>query len=187
MANTAGSEVTQVLRAAQAGDTEAAARLLPLVYAELRRLARARMANLPPNQTLQPTALVHEAYLRLVDQRDTDWQNRAHFFAVASEMMRRILVDHARARTAQKRTAPLSMPEDRLQAAIEGDVDELIALDAALDELERLSSRQARIVQLRYFGGLSVLEAAEVLGVTPRTVDRDWAAARAWLRLRLQP
>lgn len=180
-------DVTVLLDGLRGGDEGTLGRLIELIYPELRKLAGRHFRNERPGHLLQPTALVSEAYLRLVGHRQHRWQNRSHFFAAASHVMRRILVDHARARTAQKRTAPLSMPEDRLQAAIEGDVDELIALDAALDELERLSSRQARIVQLRYFGGLSVLEAAEVLGVTPRTVDRDWAAARAWLRLRLQP
>jgi RNA polymerase sigma factor (TIGR02999 family) len=180
-------DVTALLDRLRAGEEGTLPRVIELIYPELRKLAQMHFRNERPGHVLQPTALVSEAYLRLAGHRQHDWQNRSHFFAAASNLMRRILVEQARARDALKRTAPPSTHEDRLRVAVESDVTDLIALDDALDELERLSSRQARIVHLRYFGGLSVPEAAEVLGVTPSTVDRDWAAARAWLRRRLQP
>jgi RNA polymerase sigma factor (TIGR02999 family) len=180
-------EVTLVLNRLRAGDEGTLARLIELIHPELRKLAQRHFRHERPGHVLQPTALVNEAYLRLVGHRQHRWQNRAHFFAAASNLMRRILVEHARARKTLKRTDVPSMQDDAVHGASERDVEDLLALDAALEALEELSSRQAQIVQLRYFGGLSVPEAAEVLGVTPRTVDRDWAAARAWLRIRLQP
>jgi RNA polymerase sigma-70 factor (ECF subfamily) len=156
---------------------------MPLVYAELRRTAARYLRRERSGHTLQPTALVHEAYVRLIDQRDVQWQNRAHFLGFAAQVMRHILVDHARAHSAGKRgggaarvtlSEALVVPEER-------DVD-LVALDDALTALAALNAQQARAVELRYFGGLSIEEAAEVLGVSTATVRRDWTVARAWLR-----
>jgi RNA polymerase sigma factor (TIGR02999 family) len=160
---------------------------MPLVYDELRRLAASYLRAERPDHTLQPTALVHEAYLRLVDQT-TDWRNRAHFFGIAAQMMRRILVDHARRRQASKRD-----PE-RLRvtagvaevAASRNDAPDLLALDSALDALEHLDPRQAKIVELRFFAGLSVEETAEVANVSTATVKREWRTARAWLRREIE-
>lgn len=183
----AAGEVTALLARLRSGEQETLSRLIELIYPELRRLAQKHFRQERPGHVLQPTALVAEAYLRLVAHREHRWENRAHFFGAASNLMRRILVDHARASSALKRRdlCAVGSPESTTGQHEAGVID-LIALDAALDELEERSARQARIVQLRYFGGLSVPEVAEVLGITPRTVDRDWAAARAWLRLRLQ-
>ena len=174
-------EVTRLLTELRGRRQEAAARLFDLLYSELRRLAQRHLMKERPEHTLQATALVHEAYLKLVDGQQ-DWQNRAHFFAIASSAMRRILVDHARAKHAAKR------PDSQKQL----DLDEVvllsndhqlnvIAVDLALQRLSQLDARQSRIVELRYFGGLSAEEAAEVLGVTTITVQRDWAVAKAWL------
>jgi RNA polymerase sigma factor (TIGR02999 family) len=178
--------VTLLLARLRSGDQQSLARLIEVIYPELKRLAQRHFRLEHRGHLLQPTALVGEAYLRLIAHRCHNWQNRAHFFAAASHLMRRILVDHARARNARKRTEVPSVAPLQTGAADTAVVD-VIALNEALDALEQLSPRQARIVQLRYFCGLSVPEVAEVLGVTPRTVDRDWATARAWLRLRLQP
>jgi RNA polymerase sigma factor (TIGR02999 family) len=157
--------------------------LLPGVYAELRRLAEAYLSRERPDHTLQPTALVHEAYLRLVDQRSVDWRNRAHFFGTAAEMMRRILVNHAHARRSVKRGG--DMPRLALDDAVgfyeERDLD-LVALDDALRELALLDARQSRVVELRFFAGLTIEETAEVLAISPATVKREWCLARAWLR-----
>jgi len=177
--------VTVLLAQLRSGDERTLARLIELIYPELRRLARKHFRLERPGHLLQPTALVSEAYLRLVTHRRHEWQNRAHFFAAASHLMRRILVDHARAQVAQKRTQRTAVALPPESSSGESDVIDLIAIDSALDALEQHSVRQARIVELRYFGGLSVPEVAEALGVTPRTVDRDWSAARAWLRPRL--
>ena len=181
--------VTVLLGRLTTGDPDTMARLMDLIYPELRELARTHLQREPPGHVLQPTALVNEAYLRLVGHHAHNWENRAHFFGAASRLMRRILVDFARAEHAQKRGAgevPVPL-EDSTASAEARSVVDVIALDDALDALERLSPRQARIVQLRYFGGMSMAEVAEALGVTERTVVRDWAAARAWLRLRLGP
>ena len=176
-------EVTALLRDWSGGDRQALERLMPLVYGELRRLAASYLRAERPDHTLQPTALVHEAYLRLVDQRSVSWANRAHFFGIAAQLMRRILVDHARKRQAAKRARRLPRhrrsrrsrrPDDR--------APELLALDGALSDLEKLDPRQARIVELRFFAGLTVEETAEVTGVSPATVKREWRTARAWLR-----
>jgi RNA polymerase sigma factor (TIGR02999 family) len=181
-------EVTALLRDWSGGDRAALERLMPLVYVELRKLAASYLSVERKDHTLQPTALVHEAYLRMVDQRSVDWQNRAHFFGIAAQMMRRILVDHARRRQAAKRDAPAL----RLEAA-SGVEDassrdpELLALDAALGGLESLDPRQARIVELRFFGGLTVEETAEVAGISPATVKREWRTARAWLAREVRP
>lgn len=182
------SDVTRMLKQASAGDESAINRLLPMVYDELRALAESYLQRENPGHTLQATALVHEAYLRLVKQEDVEWQNRAHFFALAAQAIRRILVDHARGRGRAKRGG------DRERVTLDGDVAltsdrdvDLIELDAALEKLARLHERQARIVELRFFGGLTLREAAEVLGVSPRTIDGDWSMARAWLRRELRP
>jgi len=154
---------------------------MPLVYEELRRLARHYMAAERPGHTLQTTALIHDAYLQLIDQRSLSWQNRAHFFGVAAQAMRRVLVDHARTRDAVKRGggAPKASLEEA--ATIPDRPEELIALDRALNDLATIDPRKSRVVELRYFGGLSVEETAEVLGVSPVTVMREWRAAKAWL------
>lgn len=155
---------------------------MPLVYNELRRVAGRYMRGERPDHTLQPTALVHEAYLRLVGQREVAWQNRSHFFAVASRLMRNILVDHARARQAHKRGGQdQKVTFDEALERAGGESTDLLALDEALTHLAERDPRQARMVELRFFGGLSEKEAAEVLGISVRTVKRDWAVARAWL------
>jgi len=156
--------------------------LLPLVYAELRDMADRQLRRENPGHTLSPTALVHEAYIRLVDQTRVQWQDRAHFFAVASLAMRRVLVDHARRHRAARRgggVRPLAL--DEVEIPIQERAEVLVALDEALDRLVRLDERLARVVELRFFGGLTEPEAAEVLGVVERTVRRDWVKARAWL------
>lgn len=178
-------DITGLLEQIRCGDQQAMEQLVPLVYDELRRLAAEYMRRERTGHTLQPTALVHEAYLRLMEQRNPSWRNRAHFFGAAAGIMRRILVDHARGRAAAKRGAgavTLSLEE----AAEAGgpsekrDVD-MVALDQALDRLGELDAQQSRIVELRFFGGLSVREAAEVLHLSPATVKREWTVARAWL------
>jgi RNA polymerase sigma-70 factor (ECF subfamily) len=175
-------EITELLNRVAPGDATALDRLLPVVYDELRRLAARHLSAERAGHTLQPTALAHEAYLKLVGQRESRWQNRAHFLGVAARVMRRILVDYARQRKAEKRgggEAPVSldtstMIEERPQLAFDD-------LDHALNDLARLSERQAHVVELRYFGGLTLEETGEVLGISVVTVKRDWAVARAWL------
>ena len=173
------SDVTRLLEAAQAGDRRAATDLLPLVYDELRKLAAARMSSEAPGHTLDATALVHEAYLRLVG--DQQFDGRGHFFAAAAEAMRRILADHARARRAAKRGdgRRVTVELDHLAGATPDDA--LLAVDEALTRLAAVQPKVARLVTLRYFGRLTVPEAAVTLGVSPRTVDAWWAYARAWL------
>jgi RNA polymerase sigma factor (TIGR02999 family) len=176
------SDVTLLLQAWSQGDREALDRLMPLVYAELKRMAHRYLARERVGHGLQTTALVHEAYLKLVDQSRAQWQNRAQFFGVAAQLMRRILVDHARARDAAKRGAghsPVSLDEAPTVAATPE--QDLVGLDAALTRLSELDPRQGRIVELRFFGGLSVDEAAEVLSLSPATIKREWAMAKAWL------
>ncbi|HYL39423.1 MAG TPA: sigma-70 family RNA polymerase sigma factor [Bryobacteraceae bacterium] len=174
-------DVTKLLVKWSQGDSAALDALIPLVYSELRRLARHYLQQEKPNHTLSSTALVHEAYLRLVKQTDVSWQNRAHFFGVASRMMRRILVDHARKRAYAKRGGgALTLTVDASLPAPQREVD-LVALDDALEGLAKLDQRQSRMVELRFFGGLSIEETSEVLGVSTPTVKRDWASARAWL------
>lgn len=182
MAAETPGEINDLLRAWQGGDRAALDRLMPLVQSELRRAARTALRRERPGHSLQPTALINEAYLRLVDQRSAGLNDRAHFVGLAAEMMRRVLVDHARARAAQKRgggaeRVSLGRAMDRPS---ERTVD-LLCLDEALLRLARLDSRQARVVELRFFGGLSVDETACLLGVSSATVKRDWATARAWL------
>lgn len=179
-------EVTQLLVAWSNGDAAALDRLMPLVYAELRRLAHRYMSRERPGHTLQSTALVNEAYLRLVDQESMRWENRAHFFGIAARLMREILIEYARGRRAAKRGGgqyKLSLSEvDRI--ASRPDVN-LLALDEALVRLAVLDPQKSRIVELRYFGGLGIEETSEVIGVSPATVKRDWSMARAWLRSEL--
>jgi len=155
---------------------------MPLVYAELKRLAGSYLRRERPDHTLQSAALVNEAYLRLVDQTQTQWQNKAHFFGIAAQMMRRILADHARGHNAAKRGA--GMPELELNEAVaqaQTKSVDLLDLEEALQKLEKLDAQQGKIVELRFFGGLSIEDTANVLGISPATVKRDWAAARAWL------
>jgi len=175
-------EFTQLLAAASDGDRRAVDRLLPLVYDELRAMAAEMMNRERPGHTLQPTALVHEAYLKLVDQKEARWRSRAHFFAVAAVALRRILVDHARARGRAKRGGgePKLPLDERLAAAYERAVD-LVALDEALEGLAASHPRHARVVELRFFGGLTIDETAQLLGVSPSTVEREWRYARARL------
>jgi RNA polymerase sigma factor (TIGR02999 family) len=180
-------DVTLLLANWSRGDRAALDQLLPLVYAELRRIAARQLRSERADHTLQPTALVNEAYMRLVAHEHHNWRNRAHFFGAAAELMRRILVDHARAAQAAKRGGGQIAQADASELVIDSPSIEILALDRALDELARIAPRQARIVELRYFGGLSVPETAEALGLNARTVDRDWAAARVWLRRRLRP
>jgi RNA polymerase sigma-70 factor (ECF subfamily) len=175
-------EVTVLLSALTRGDQDAGARLIPVVYNELRRLAGSYMRHERPDHTLQATALVHEAYMKLVEQQSVNWQSRAHFFGVAAQLMRRILIDHARGHLRQKRggeykkvslnDAFIFSPE---QSA------ELLAVDESLQRLAKMDERQARVVELRFFGGLSVEEAGAVLGISAKTVKRDWSVAKAWL------
>jgi RNA polymerase sigma factor (TIGR02999 family) len=175
-------EVTELLQAWSQGDVAARDRLFPLVYEELRRRASDRLRRERPGHTLQATALVHEAYLRLLGQRSPSWQNRNQFFAIASQMMRRILVDHARARRASKRQGQRIRLELNEEVASAGprEVD-LIVLDQALNDLTALDPRQGRMVELRFFAGLSHEEVAAVLELSPATVKREWRVARAWL------
>ena len=178
--------VTELLLAWSGGDQGAFDKLYPLIYDELRRLAAHYLRRERPGHTLQPTALVHEAYLRLIDQTRTRWQNRAHFFGAAAQMMRRILVDHARQHGAAKRGGGerrVTLAEGAAFAPERG-VD-LLALEDALNKLERVNPQKSRLVELRFFGGLSTEEAAEVLGVSAATVTREWRAAKAWLHREL--
>jgi RNA polymerase sigma factor (TIGR02999 family) len=175
-------EVTQLLVALRKGSPEAQAKLIPLVYQQLHRLAASYMKRERADHTLQATALVNEAYLRLVDQEVTDWHDRAHFFGVAARLMRQILVDHARGHQAEKRGGMAEkLPLEKALEFSPARSRELVQLDDALGSLEQFDPQQARVVELRFFGGLTVEETAEVLGISPRTVKRDWSVARAWL------
>ena len=176
------SEVTHILTAIEQGDAKATDELLPVVYNELRRLAAHKMANEPAGHTLQPTALVHEAWLKLVDSPNQSWQNRAHFFGAAAEAMRRILIARARRKQTQRRGARAEhLDVDELEIASPAPDDQLLALNDALDRFSGLEPQQAELVKLRYFVGLKTEEAAEVLGVSKATAKRWWAYARAWL------
>ena len=182
MGRTSTAEITVLLKAWTGGDAAALDRLTPLVYGELRRMARRYMRKEGPGNTLQTTALVHEAFLRLVDGTEVRWQDRAHFFAVSAQLMRRILVDAARARGAGKRGgAAGKINLDESIDALPQRGTELIALDEALSALAQFDSRKARVVEMRFFAGLSVEETAEVLKISPQSVMRDWKLARAWL------
>jgi RNA polymerase sigma factor (TIGR02999 family) len=176
-------EVTRLLEEWARGDPQALAELMPVVYDELRRRAESYLRRERPGHTLQATALIHEAYLRLVEQRETRWQNRAHFFAIAAQLMRRILIDHARSRqTAKRGGAVHKVSLDGAAELPEQQDEDLMALDEALSQLAELDARQARVVELRFFGGLSIEEAAEVLDLSPATVKREWSMAKAWLK-----
>jgi RNA polymerase sigma factor (TIGR02999 family) len=181
------SDVTALLLAWRGGDQSVGERLLPAIYAELHRQAERAMRREASEHTLQPTALVHEAYLRLVDQSRVEWRNRAHFFGVAAQLMRRILVDHARARLAAKRGGDvqrMTLSDADAPADADEGVD-VLALHEALESLTKLDPRQARLVELRYFTGLTIEETAEALELSPATVKREWMVARAWLRREL--
>lgn len=175
--------VTKMLRDWRNGDQEALEKLIPVVYDELRRQAAGYLRRERTGHTLQTTALIHEAYLRLINQQNIEWQNRAHFYAIAARLMRQILVDHARNRQAAKRGgSDIRVPLEEAVAISSGENVDLVALDEALTRLAKIDSQQSRIVELRYFSGLSVEETAEVVGVSSRTVRRDWNVAKAWLR-----
>jgi RNA polymerase sigma factor (TIGR02999 family) len=184
-----GADITLYLRAWEQGDDSALERLLPMVYAELRAIAARHLRSERPGHTLQPTALANEAYLRLRGLGDVPWHDRTHFFAIASRIMRRILVDHARAKMAHKRGAdsPTVQLTEGLHEGVPPamDAEQLIDLDRALDRLAAAEPRLSRLVEVRFFGGLNIDEAAALLGCSPRTAKRDWAFARAWLLERL--
>ncbi len=182
------SDVTRILAEIESGDPTAADQLLPLVYDELRKLAAAKLAQEKPGQTLEATALVHEAYLRLVrgGDREQSWDNRGHFFAAAAEAMRRILVDQARRKETVKAGGPNQRVElSAVEPAIDGPTIDLLALDEALKKLERKDPRKAELIKLRFFAGLSNQQAAAVLGIAPSTADLDWAYAKCWLRVEM--
>jgi RNA polymerase sigma-70 factor, ECF subfamily len=193
MAAEVAGEITGLLRAWGAGDADALDRLIPHIYNDLRRAARRYMRNERPGNTLESAALVHEAFLRLTDIHRADWKDRAHFFAVASQIMRRILVDSARARLSAKRGGHVKDEQhsdapdlDRIPDLSSRRDAELVAIHEALDSLVRTDARKARVIELRFFGGLSVDEAAVVLAVSPQTVMRDWKLAKAWLTRELK-
>lgn len=179
-------QVSQLLMAWREGDPEAFDRLMPMVYDELRRLAHRYMRRVPEGQTLQTTALVHEAYMRLAGQGDVDWQNRSHFFAVCSQVMRSLLVDRARSRYAIKRGGGLRQVELNDAAAQTSQDEKLLALDEALERLAAIDPRKTKIVEMRYFGGMSVEETAQVLELSQITIKREWSKARAWLYREMQ-
>ncbi len=174
--------VTMLLKQISSGNQNAVAELVPLLYDELRRMASRYLQRERPGHTLQATALVHEAYLRLVDQKGVEWQNRSHFFGVAAQQMRRILVDYARAHHAAKRGGPLpKISLDDALAIAEGRTGDLLELDEVLTRLASIDAQQVRIIELRFFAGLTVEETAEVLNISPATVKREWTTAKAWL------
>lgn len=176
-----GGQVTELLHNWTQGDEEALRDLVPLVYKELRRLAHYHLQSERPDHTLQSTALVHEAFVRLLGSQPVQFQNRAHFIAIASKLMRQVLVDYARERRAGKRDGGCRIAFEYLEALpVNGDT-ELLALDDALEELSRMDERQAKIVEMKFFGGLSAPEISQVLNLSRATVDRDWATARVWL------
>src|SRR4029077_9353375 len=185
--NRSMSDVTRILTAIEQGDSKATEELLPLVYNELRRMAAHKMSTERPVQTLQPTALVHESWLKLVDSPNQSWQNRAHFFGAAAEAMRRILIARARRKQTQRRGARAEhLDVDALEIASPAPDDQLLALNDALDRFAALEPQQAELVKLRYFVGLKIPEAAEVLGISEATAKRWWAYARAWLLHKIQ-
>jgi RNA polymerase sigma factor (TIGR02999 family) len=178
-----GEELTLLLIDWSKGDKAALDQLMPLVYPELRRLARIHMRRENPGHTLQTSALINEAYLRLADQQSVKWEDRAHFFAFAATVMRHILVDHARTRNYAKRGGGFpNLPLDEAKAQTEQRAEQLVALDAALSDLAALDPRRGQIIELRFFGGLSLEETAEVMKISPSTVQREWRAAKGWLR-----
>lgn len=178
----ASNEVTKLLNDWSGGDKSALDKLIPLVHAELKQLARRYMKRERVNHTLQTSALINEAYLRLINQKQVQWQNRTHFFAIASQLMRRVLVDHARTRGYAKRGGAVhNISFDETAIASSERAAQLIALDEALDNLAKIDPRQSRIVEMRFFGGLSIEETAEALSLSPATIKREWNAAKAWL------
>ena len=180
------SDVTRILSAMEQGDPQAAGQLWPIVYEELRQLAAQRLAQEKPGQTLQATALVHEAYLRLVGLNPPQWESRTHFFAIAAQLMRQILVDYARRHRAHKRGGgAVALPLEEATLLLGGKEIDVVALDDALKELAKVDARKAQVVELRFFGGLSFSETAEVLKLSAVTVSRDWSTARAWLHREL--
>jgi len=180
--NAAQSQITRLLKQWGEGKGQALDELMPLVYGELKRLAGSYLRRERPDHTLQSAALVNEAYVRLIDQDQVQWQNRAHFFGIAAQMMRRILVDHARSHNAAKRGAGMPvLALDEAVAEAQSRSINLLGLDEALQKLEKIDPQQGKIVELRFFSGLSIEETATVLGISPATVKREWAAARAWL------
>ena len=180
-------DLTALLSEFTLGNKEAGEKLMPLVYDELKRLARSYMRRERPDHTLQTTALVHEAYLKLVRQKAVNWQSRSHFFGIAAQLMRRILIDHARGYMRKKRGGVKELlPLDEALVFSPEHSEELVKLDEALERLSKLDLRESRIVELRFFGGLSVEETAEFLGVSPKTVKRDWAVAKVWLYAELR-
>jgi RNA polymerase sigma-70 factor (ECF subfamily) len=182
LTNPSRDDVTILLGELAKGDERAASKLIPLVYDELRRLASAYMRRERPDHTLQATALVHEAYLKLVEQRDVDWRGRAHFLGIAAQLMRRILIDHARGHLRDKRGGGMRpVPIDEALVFAPEQASELIKLEESLERLAKIDPRQAKIVELRFFGGLTVEQTATVMGVSPKTVKRDWSMAKAWL------
>jgi RNA polymerase sigma-70 factor (ECF subfamily) len=182
MTSSSSQGVTELLERWSEGDQQALEELLPLVYDELHRLAGAYLRRERPNHTLQTTALVNEAYLRLIDQRNAHWQNRAQFFGVAAQLMRRILVDHARAHRAAKRGPQETLPLDEARHFGEKPDLDLLALHEALNQLAEIDPDQSRVVELKFFGGLTIQETAEVMHISHATVEREWKMARAWLR-----
>jgi RNA polymerase sigma factor (TIGR02999 family) len=186
MSNTSSHEVTRLLVAWSGGDASAAEVLMPLVYEELRRLARAYLRRERGDHTLQPTALVHEAYLRLVDDTEIQWQSRAHFYGIAAAVMRRVLVDHARKAGAAKRGGQAEhISIEEAGGIVQGDSVDILALDGALQSLAQDYPRQSRVVELRFFCGLALKEIGEVLQISERSVGRDWEFARCWLKREL--
>jgi RNA polymerase sigma factor (TIGR02999 family) len=182
MADTRG-DVTRLLGRLRAGDAGASDQLMPLIYDELRRIAGAQMRRERPGHTLQSTAVVHEAYLRLMGEQDLDWQNRAHFFAIAAKTMRRVLLDYARQRHAGKRGGEAARKVDLDADLLIADerLDDVVAVDELLGRLQEMDPQQARIVELRFFAGLNVEETAEVMGISETTVKREWRSAKAWI------
>ena len=180
-------DITQLLKKWSSGDRQVLDDLMPLVYSELKRQAARYLRNERPGHTLQTTALIHEAYLKLVDQRNVDWQNRAHFYGIAAQMMKRVLLDHAKARHRVKRGGAAENVDfdERLHVGSDEKRIDLIALDEALARLAKMDPRQAQIVELRYFGGLGVEDTAAFLQISPATVKRDWNSAKAWLKLEM--
>jgi RNA polymerase sigma factor (TIGR02999 family) len=173
-------DVTELLLASQSGSQDAMDRLVPLVYDELKVLAAAYLRSERPDHSLQTTGLVHEAYMKLVNAQRTTWESRAHFFGVAAQAMRRILVDHARRRRARGGGGHVSL-DDHVPGSAAADDDDVLAVDEALERLALLDARQARIVELRYFAGLTIEQTAETVGISPATVKREWTSAKAWL------
>lgn len=188
MGEQAGAEITQILQEWNEGREGAKERLLPFVYDELKRQARLLMSGERPDHTLQPTVLVHEAFMRLGEQAGIEWQGRHHFYGIASRLMRQVLVEHARRHAAEKRgRRPVHFSLDEVQIPVEERAGSILSLDEALERLERLDETQARVVEMRFFGGMSNREIGESLGVSERTVRREWDAARLWLYRELNP